>query len=208
MTPIFYKLNANKIEINFKEAARYSGCSKNIDESDPIALKIKESCSQMQKILMPQAVYYDFPLIIEPADENSTKKIIKFADITIESKDLGSNLKGCSRIILLAATIGAQVDNLIRKTQIKSSADGAIMQGTGAMFIESFVDKLNKMIELSAEKKGQKAHPRYSPGYGDIPLELQKDFFRILPCNKIGLTLMDTLIMAPEKSVTAFIGLE
>ena len=34
-------------------------------------------------------------------------------------------------------------------------------------------------------------------------------FFRLLNCTqKIGLTLMDSFIMAPEKSITAFIGLE
>ena len=50
--------------------------------------------------------------------------------------------------------------------------------------------------------------PRFSPGYGDVSLEVQKDFFRLLPCQRIGLTLMDTLIMSPEKSVTAFIGIK
>ena len=41
---------------------------------------------------------------------------------------------------------------------------------------------------------------------GNVELSVQKEFFRLLPCTRIGLTLMDTLIMSPEKSVTAFIG--
>ena len=97
---------------------------------------------------------------------------------------------------------------IIRRAQISGSADAAVMQGCGAMFIESFVDLLNDEIRKNAEARKMRAHPRFSPGYGDVPLSMQKEFFRLLPCEKIGLSLMDTLIMAPEKSVTAFIGLE
>ena len=75
------------------------------------------------------------------------------------------------------------------------------------MYIEELVDLINAEIKKIAEADGLKTRPRYSPGYGDVPLEVQKDFFRLLPCTRIGLTLMDTLIMAPEKSVTAFVGI-
>ena len=60
-----------------------------------------------------------------------------------------------------------------------------------------------------AKENGYKTHPRFSPGYGDLSLKTQSIFFRLLNCTqKIGLTLMDSFIMAPEKSITAFIGLE
>ena len=80
------------------------------------------------------------------------------------------------------------------------------MQGAGEMFIEKLVDLTNFQIKMYAQKKGRITKHRYSPGYGDVSLSCQKDFFRLLPCTRIGLTLMDTLIMAPEKSVTAYIG--
>lgn len=49
--------------------------------------------------------------------------------------------------------------------------------------------------------------PRYSPGYGDFALESQKEIFARLECAKrIGLTLTDTMLMVPFKSVTAVIG--
>ena len=70
-----------------------------------------------------------------------------------------------------------------------------------------FVDFLNEKINEEAVAAGKKARPRFSPGYGDVDLAVQKDFFRLLPCTRIGLTLMDTLIMSPEKSVTAFVGI-
>jgi 5-methyltetrahydrofolate--homocysteine methyltransferase len=50
--------------------------------------------------------------------------------------------------------------------------------------------------------------PRFSPGYGDLDLSCQKDIFKLLDCSKkIGLTLNDSLLMSPTKSVTAFVGI-
>ena len=49
---------------------------------------------------------------------------------------------------------------------------------------------------------------RFSPGYGDYPIELQKDFLRILDAQrKIGLTVNDNFMLVPTKSVTAVLGL-
>ena len=50
--------------------------------------------------------------------------------------------------------------------------------------------------------------PRFSPGYGDLPIEIQKDFFRVLePNRKIGVSLTESMMMIPSKSVTAIIGI-
>ena len=132
---------------------------------------------------------------------------LRFADVTLHSRDLARNLAGCKQVALLAATIGPQVDALIRRQSSLDPVYASILQATGAMFIEELVDLVNDEIKKIAAAQGLKTKPRYSPGFGDVPLQVQKDFFRLLPCTRIGLTLMDTLIMAPEKSVTAFVGI-
>ena len=58
--------------------------------------------------------------------------------------------------------------------------------------------------EIAAAEKS--IAPRFSPGYGDFPLDCQKDIFAALDCGSIGLTLNDNLFMTPSKSVTAVIG--
>ena len=51
--------------------------------------------------------------------------------------------------------------------------------------------------------------PRFSPGYGAVPLSVQREFFNLLACEKlIGVCLTDTLLMTPTKSVTAFVGMK
>lgn len=63
-------------------------------------------------------------------------------------------------------------------------------------------------MRRQAQAAGGDTRPRFSPGYGDLPLALQRDIFHALDCaRKIGLTLNDSLMMSPAKSVTAIIGI-
>ena len=186
------------VQADFAETARYLGYNKLSLPDEQISQLINESISELFEVLMPQSVYEFFEL-------ESVSPFIQFADVKINSVDLGRNLSGCTKVALLAATIGPQVDSVIRRQQSVNPAKAAVMQAAGAMYIEKFVDLVNDEIK-SAAGDGLFFKPRYSPGFGDVLLEVQKDFFRLLPCTRIGLTLMDSLIMSPEKSVTAFVG--
>ena len=65
----------------------------------------------------------------------------------------------------------------------------------------------NELAETYATE-GLSLRPRFSPGYGDFPLEAQESVFKALDCHrKIGLALNDSLLMSPSKSVTAIVGL-
>ena len=213
---------------DFKEVARYLGYRRAAPPEADVSTLMEKAASEMQAVMKTQAVFeiYDLSVVecrdsgvskppyeptsevvsIRPSDY-STTVTLRFADVTLQSRDLGRNLESCSQVALLAATIGPQVDALIRRHSSLDPVYASILQATGAMYIEELVDLTNSEIKKIAAAQGLKTKPRYSPGYGDVPLEVQKDFFRLLPCTRIGLTLMDTLIMAPEKSVTAFVGL-
>ena len=194
---------------DFKEVARYLGYRRATPPEADVSALMEKAASEMQAVMKAQSVFEVFDLTvgsIRPSDYSTTVSL-RFADVTLQSRDLGRNLAGCSKVALLAATIGPQVDSLIRRHSSLNPVYASILQATGAMYIEELVDLINAEIKKIAEADGLRTRPRYSPGYGDVPLQVQKDFFRLLPCTRIGLTLMDTLIMAPEKSVTAFVGL-
>lgn len=130
------------------------------------------------------------------------------ADMQIASKDLRKNLQGCGEVYLLAATLGPGPDLLIRRASVQRMSDAAIYQALCAEMIESCCDQICARLRRQAAEEGLYLKPRFSPGYGDLPLDLQKDLLRILDApKKIGLTLTDSLLMMPSKSVTALIGL-
>ena len=192
---------------DFSETARYLGYQKVSVPEEQTETLIKNAASELLEVIKPQAVYEQFDLSVEYDEEAGTGEVT-FADVCIPSKDLARNLRECNKVVIFASTLGAQCDQEIRRAQIKDPVKAAVLQATGAMYIEKCVDLLNEKIRIEFEEQGYKVRPRFSPGYGDVSLEVQKNFFRLLPCQRIGLTLMDTLIMSPEKSVTAFIGIK
>ncbi len=188
---------------DFSEVARYLGYRRGISPDSQIQGLIYKACNHLLSVINPQGIFECFDLSLT---FDSGIAEIKFADIAFNSVDLSRNLKNCNKVYLMAATIGPQVDALIRRANANDPTYAAVLQASGAMYIEKFVDFINDLIKENVSKSDGKTKPRYSPGFGDVSLNLQKEFFRLLPCARIGLSLMDTLIMAPEKSVTAFIG--
>ena len=122
--------------------------------------------------------------------------------LTLASRDLWRCLRGAREAYLFAATLGHDVDRLIRKYAALSAADLLIVQAIAATAIEQYIDD-------ETASWGEKLLPRYSPGYGDLPLSVQPDFLAALDARKtLGITLTETFLMIPSKSVTAIIGIQ
>lgn len=125
---------------------------------------------------------------------------VRLGDMELTSRTLAKHLNGCETAVVFAATVGVGIDRLIAKYGHISPAGGLLLQAVGTERIEALCDT------FCAEFPGAKM--RFSPGYGDLKLASQRDIFALLDCPKqIGLTLNDSLIMSPGKSVTAIVGL-
>ena len=107
--------------------------------------------------------------------------------------------------MLFPATVGAGVDRLIAIYNRLSPARAAVLQAMGAAAVEQWCDELNARI---TEEYGP-SRPRFSCGYGDLPLSLQRSIFPALNVTKnIGVTLTEGDLMMPSKSVTAIVGIK
>ncbi len=127
--------------------------------------------------------------------------VCDFGFFKAESQDLARALAGCRRVILFVATAGVEYDRLIVKYSRLSPLKALIFQAVGSERVESVCDLFCRDMGLS--------RPRFSAGYGDLPLEVQKDVFTLLAPEKyIGVNLNSSLLMTPTKSVSAFIGEE
>ena len=124
----------------------------------------------------------------------------------IRSHALAAHLAGCKRVILFAATLGTSFDRELQKQARLSPARAYELQMQGLREIEEWCDLL---CEKLAKEQGCTLRGRFSPGYGDLSLEMQREIFRVLePAKHIGLCLSDSCVMTPSKSVTAFVGVE
>ena len=124
-----------------------------------------------------------------------------------DSKDLKRHLEGCGEILLFACTAGTETDRRIARAKLQSAAKGLLMHAIGAQQVEGGCDKLCR--RLAEQFPDRQLTDRYSPGYGDLPLEMQRDVMKALDCGRtVGITLSDSLLMTPSKSVTAIIGMK
>ena len=123
------------------------------------------------------------------------------------SGSLRRHLEGCDGILLFACTAGAEMDRRIARAKLISPARGLLMHAIGAQQAEGACDLLCR--RLAEYFPDCRLTERYSPGYGDLPLALQRGVFTALRCEQtIGVTLLDSLLMQPSKSVTAIIGMK
>ncbi len=185
-------------KLNRKEILRYAGCKKETDEMSALLDEcIQEACRE----LSCRVCFCEVPVHIEG-------ELVDFSFMEVKSRELAKNLSGCEGAVIFAATIGIGLDRLIQKYGRISPTKALIMQAIGAERIESLCDMFESDMENSLSNKNLFTRPRFSPGYGDFPLCMQQDIFNILDCpRKIGLTLNESLIMSPSKSVTAVIGI-
>ena len=189
------------ISVDKKEVLRYLGYGRS--EADiQVMQSIESAIEKLQHAAQPRWLYDVFPLQL--GSENQ----IDFFCFKAHSKHHSKNLKGCEKVVIFAATLGIQVDLLIERYVKLQISQGVIMQAVAAAMIEQFCDECQEEIRQKMELEGWYLRPRFSPGYGDFSLNHQTEIISVLQCpKKIGLTLTDSLLMAPAKSVTAVIGL-
>lgn len=118
---------------------------------------------------------------------------------------IARHLAGCGQVLLMAATLGAETERLIRRAQVRSMADAALLDALASAAVENVCDRFCE--ELAARFSPQRLTSRFSPGYGDFPLSQQREVCRILNVQRmLGMTLTPGGLMIPQKSVTALIG--
>ncbi|MBQ7779144.1 MAG: hypothetical protein IJ404_01495 [Clostridia bacterium] len=145
----------------------------------------------------------------------SARFVSRFCDITrtkngidlgfgkITSKDLIKNLGQCKRAAVFAVTLGSDVDRLLIKLGKLMPSEQFVTDAIASALSETACDEAEKLIF-----DGISHAPRFSPGYGDLPLELQKPLLTFLDAEKtVGITLSSSLLMTPTKSITAIAGI-
>ena len=194
--------DSSRIKINEKEVYRYLGY-KNSDAVENSVRSMAEKCiADVEKNMACRACYDIFPV------KTSADGALNLTFTFTNSKALAKNLCGCSEIILFAATIGIEIDRIIDKNSRLSPSSAVIYQAAGAAAIEEWCDVLCEQLRKEYEMQGKFLKPRFSPGYGDFPLEAQKDIFSVLDCpRKAGISLTENYMMLPSKSVSAIIGI-
>ncbi len=182
--------------VDRREVLRYAGVRGEGSEAEHALFVYAEEAAL--PILSPRLCYGVFPIRRMEAG-------MDLGFCTTDSQSAQKRLDGCEKVLVFAATLGVSLDRLIARESVASPARALFLQALGAERIEALCDA----FERDLRARGWSLRERFSPGYGDLPLQLQADIFRALDCaHRIGLGLNASLSMSPSKSVTALVGVE
>ena len=166
----------------------------------PEELPLQECLEAAKDAARCRAVWRRYPLVRDG-------ETLDLGFAKTDSRDLRRHLEGCDGILLFACTAGAETDRRIARAKLLSPARGLLMHAIGTQQVEGGCDRL--CARLARQFPERQLTDRFSPGYGDLALEIQRDVMAALDCGRtVGITLTESLLMTPSKSVTAIIGMK
>lgn len=196
-------------QIMINEALRYIGMpskAKITGQMETINLsmhhKVEEGFKYLNQIASPRVIHQIVDIALE-----KEKIILQGTSGSIYSKDLVKLLTNSNRCVLMAATLGMEVDKQINLKQKVDMLEAVILDACASVLIDQVCDEAESAI-IEVLKENEFLTMRFSPGYGDVPLEASSDLIDILQGTKrIGLSLTKSHMLVPTKSVTAIIGI-
>ncbi len=198
MPTVLSVTNHEPLVLPCNEVLRYMRCRPGDAQMEALA---DEGIAAVTPLLRGRACFARFPLVM---DDEAVH--LGFADT--ESRSLRRHLAGCDKVLVFAATVGSDIDRLLTRLSAVSPARAVAADAAAVAAIEAWCDRLCEGWEREARTAGRETRVRFSAGYGDCPLELQIPLIAALDTpRRIGVTLTDSLLMTPTKSVTALVGI-
>jgi hypothetical protein len=192
--------NAQILKVDAAETRRYAGLKKaaNFDEKN-----ILDACDEALLLLEVRGIYKIY-------DYDCENHIVQSAPpFEVVGNSIIKHLAGCEKVACIAVTVGENIENEVtRKFDAGNYVSSVLLDAAATAAVEQAADELEKAIARVVSKESLKMRWRFSPGYGDWQLENQKSFFYVTGAPEIGMSLTESLMLVPRKSVTAIIGLE
>lgn len=192
----------NKITIPKDEVLRYLGYKKQqIDKNlDNI---INQTIEESINLINPK---FTFKTFIPSIKEEGV--LLEGTTLILKGKDITNHLKSSKETVIMAVTVGSEIERKIKYYEKTELTKALIMDACATTAVEEVCDRIEEYVIDSAKDRFLETTFRYSPGYGDLPLSIQRDFINTINAGReIGLTVSPQNLLMPRKSVTAIIGL-
>lgn len=127
--------------------------------------------------------------------------------LVLTGNSIARLLEGCESAYLLAGTIGLAHEQLLRRAMLTRPDAGVVLDSCGSAAAEAVAELADQEIQQLVSGQGKYTTPRFSPGYGDLPLSCQQPLLSALRAMQtLGMTVSSGGLLSPNKSVTAIIG--
>jgi hypothetical protein len=184
------------------EVLRFQGYKKGIDVPDAAVLALfDEALALGESLVEPRVVYRAAPVtgqgpeLIEAGGERLTIPAIGRLWGSLEAVGAG------------VCTVGSAIEERVRELWDSRELPLAVMlDSVGSAAVESLAEYANDLLCQAAIVAGTKVTNRISPGYAGWDTTEQAALFRLCSGGPIGVTLNDSCVMTPGKSISFLVG--
>lgn len=173
--------------LNIDDALRYLGVREEPD--DRLRQQLTLLAKELQSRIQPRRTWV----------------AASVSDLALPGQLAASMLSDCRQAVVMCCTLGAEFDLWLKRLQARDMHAAVLLDALGGVYVEAACDQTE--TEILARFPGMYLTDRFSPGYGDLPLETQSRLMALAGAQRIGVTLTDSLLMNPQKSVTALVGI-
>ena len=147
--------------------------------------------------------------VLVEALESASEVFISIPDTTFNSgKIIHKMLQHSSNYALFIVSAGPGPENLARSLLSEGNyLEGYISDLVASALVDSAADQIQEHVRTYAQKQGVKITNRYSPGYCSWSVEEQQKLFSLFPEGCCGISLSESSLMSPVKSISGIIGM-
>ncbi|MDR3156340.1 MAG: methionine synthase [Lactobacillales bacterium] len=191
------------LSLDKSEILRYLGFRKKAELTAEISNMIDELVTLAQEVAKPRYLYRIFNLRV---DEQAKQVKVLGTELMLTGKSITSHLQKAKKIALLVVTLGMEIERKINQYSVNDETKTVILEAICNDYIEKICDLAQRNVKNELGN-GWTMNRRFSPGYGDLPLNVQAKFLEIMQASKkLGIYLNESDLMIPRKSVTAILG--
>lgn len=182
------------MQVDVREAMRYLGAA---SDAATEAL-VREAAAELERAVQPRFVYRVLPVTFEPDG-------VSLAGLHLPGEMAARMLRASKQAAVVVCTLGAGFETLLRAAEARDMARAVALDACGSAYVEAGCGQAER--EIASRFPGLYLTDRFSPGYGDLPLSLQPELLAVTDARRrLGVTLTESLLMVPSKSVTAILG--
>ncbi len=189
-------------DIDKEEVYRYLGVKGGRIDSKTAA-EIKEAVAELQNEVRIKKIQKEFVV-----EKTKSGIMLVNTNIMLTGKSVNTLLEDSKRCVLFAITLGEGAERLLRKMQLVNMSKAVIMDACASSMIEQACNGYEEQIKDAYADQKVYFTDRFSPGYGDLKLSVQKEVCKVLETEKtIGVIATKDGIMIPRKSITSILGI-
>lgn len=182
-----------------EEALRYLGAGEGAD--DALRRQVTEAAGWLEARITPRWTWRLTGVRLQ-----AEAVLLTDVDIRLPGGLARRMLATCRQAAVCCCTLGQEAENLLRMTQRRDMARAVILDACASALTEEGCERMQ--AEIASRLPGWYQTDRFSPGYGDLPLELQGEIARALDLSRrLGVHVTQSGLLIPQKTVTAFVGL-